>query len=217
MAAVIHNLWASNDRSPLIMPANLSIDDPQVLSELTRYLPDNWAPVIQKDVDGPASLPRQIDQDVSNLGKYSACRRVARTVYLGSAPTAGTAQRGIEDRRIKLGCVAPGESPAIFGDALRRLASTATYLYQDGPRYWYDTRPTVTKLAEDRAEQLLRDHDRVTETMHTGLRTALKDRSDFAKVHPVPRSEHDVPDEREDASRRPSGRPSPPARRRVAG
>ena len=197
MAAVIHNLWASNDRSPLIMPANLSIDDPQVLSELTRYLPDNWAPVIQKDVDGPASLPRQIDQDVSNLGKYSACRRVARTVYLGSAPTAGTAQRGIEDRRIKLGCVAPGESPAIFGDALRRLASTATYLYQDGPRYWYDTRPTVTKLAEDRAEQLLRDHDRVTETMHARLRTALKDRSDFARVHPVPRSDHDVPDERE--------------------
>ena len=26
----------------------------------------------------------------------------------------------------------PGESPAIFGDALRRLAAAATYLYQDG-------------------------------------------------------------------------------------
>ena len=48
----------------------------------------------------------------------------------------------------------PGESPAVFGDALRRLAAAATYLYQDGPRYWYSTQPTVTKLAEDRAEQL---------------------------------------------------------------
>ena len=56
-----------------------------------------------------------------NLGKYAACRRVARTIYLGSAPTATAANRGIEDRRIKLGCVMPGESPAIFGDALRRL------------------------------------------------------------------------------------------------
>ena len=55
----------------------------------------------------------------------------------------------------------PGESPAVFGDALRRLAAAATYLYQDGPRYWYSTQPTVTKLAEDRAEQLKRDPDRV--------------------------------------------------------
>ena len=44
----------------------------------------------------------------------------------------------------------------MFGDALRRLAAAATYLYQDGSRYWYATQPTVTKLAEDRAEQLKR-------------------------------------------------------------
>ena len=31
----------------------------------------------------------------------------------------------------------PGETPAVFGDALRRLAAAATYLYQDGPRAWY--------------------------------------------------------------------------------
>ena len=56
----------------------------------------------------------------------------------------------------------PGESPAVFGDALRRMAAAATYLYQDGPRYWYSTQPTVTKLADDRAEQLaphLVEHD----------------------------------------------------------
>ena len=56
---------------------------------------------------------------------------------------------------MKLGCVMPGETPAVFGDALRRLASAATYLYQDGPRAWYATQPTVTKLAEDRAEHVL--------------------------------------------------------------
>ena len=82
---------------------------------------------------------------------------MARTIYLGSAPTATAANLGIEDRRVKLGCVMPGESPAIFGDALRRLAEAATYLYQDGPRYWYSTQPTVTKLADDRAEQLKRE------------------------------------------------------------
>ena len=197
MAAVIHSLWEKGDRNPLILPANLSVDDPRVQSELTRYLPENWVPVIEKDVDGQQALPLRIDGEVANLGKSSACRRVARAVYLGSAPAAGAAQRGIEDRRIKLGCVLPGESPAVFGDALRRLAAAATYLYQDGPRYWYDTRPTVTKLAEDRAEQLRRDPDRVAQAISGRLRAALQETGGFSRVHPAPRSGHDVPDERE--------------------
>ena len=57
MAAVIHRLWEKGDRNPLIMPANIAIDDPRVQFELTRYLSDNWVPVIEKDVDGPNALP----------------------------------------------------------------------------------------------------------------------------------------------------------------
>ena len=75
---------------------------------------------------------------------------------------------------MKLGCVMPGESPAVFGDALRRLAGAATYLYQDGPRYWYSTQPTVTKLAEDRAEQLKRDPDKVVHELEQRLRKDLQ-------------------------------------------
>lgn len=195
MAAVIHSLWEKGDRNPLILPSTLPIDDPRVQSELTRYLSDNWAPIIEKDVDGPTSLPLKIDGDQPNLGKLHATRRVARTIYLGSAPTATAAHRGLEDRRVKLGCVMPGESPAIFGDALRRLASTATYLYQDGTRFWYATQPTVTKLAEDRAEQLKRDPDKVAHELEARIRTDLKRMGDFSRIHPLPRSGADVPDD----------------------
>ena len=195
MAAVIHSLWEKGDKTPLILPANISIDDPRVQFELTRYLSDNWVPVIEKDVDGPNSLPLRMDGEVPNLGKFSACRRVARTIYLGSAPTTTAAHRGLEDRRVKLGCVMPGESPAIFGDALRRLAGAATYLYQDGPRYWYSTQPTVTKLAEDRAEQLKRDPDKVVHELDQRLRADLRNAGDFSRVHPMPQSGQDVPDD----------------------
>jgi predicted AAA+ superfamily ATPase len=195
MAAVIHSLWEKGDKAPLILPANLSIDDPRVQFELTRYLSDNWVPVIEKDVDGPNSLPLRLDGEVPNLGKFSACRRVARTIYLGSAPTATAAHLGLEDRRIKLGCAMPGESPAIFGDALRRLAGTATYLYQDGPRYWYSTQPTVTKLADDRAEQLKREPDKVVQELDRRLRADLRNVGDFSRVHPLPQSGQDVPDD----------------------
>ncbi len=197
MATVIHSLWAKGDRNPLIMPANIPIDDPRVQIELTRYLSDNWVPILEKDVDGPSALPLRIDTDVPNLGKYAACRRVARAIYLGSAPITTAANRGMEDRQVKLGCVMPGESPAVFGDALRRLAAAATYLYQDGPRYWYATQPTVTRLAEDRAEQLTRDPDKVAQELDTRLRADLRTMGDFSRIHPLPGSSADVPDDRD--------------------
>ena len=72
MAAVIHSLWEKGDRNPLILPANIPIDDPRVQFELTRYLSDNWVPIIEKDVDGPSSLPLRLDGEVPNLGKFAA-------------------------------------------------------------------------------------------------------------------------------------------------
>jgi predicted AAA+ superfamily ATPase len=195
MAAVIHSLWEKGDRNPLILPANISIDDPRVQFELTRYLSDNWVPVIEKDVDGPSSLPLRLDGELPNLGKFAACRRVARAIYLGSAPLTQAAHRGLEDRRVKLGCVMPGESSAVFGDALRRLAGAATYLYQDGARYWYSTQPTVTKLAEDRAEQYKRAPDKVVHELDRRLRDDLRRMGDFSRIHAMPQSGQDVPDD----------------------
>ena len=204
MAAVIHTLWEKGDRNPLILPSTIPIDDSRVGSELTRYLSDNWLPIIERDVDGARSLPLQIDGDVPNLGKLHATRRAARTIYLGSAPTADATHRGIEDRRVKLGCVMPGESPQVFGDAIRRLAADATYLYQDGPRYWYSTQPTVTKLAVDRALQFERNPDAVHAELTRRLEIDFgfkprddKRRGDFARIHLLPRNGSEVPDERD--------------------
>ncbi len=131
MAAVIHSLWEKGDRNPLILPANIPIDDPRVQFELTRYLSDNWVPVIEKDVDGPNSLPLRLDGEVPNLGKFppAGAWRGRSTRARRRRPTA--AHRGLEDRRVKLGCVMPGESPAssatrCAGSRARRPTSTRT-------------------------------------------------------------------------------------------
>ena len=65
MAAVIHSLWEKGDKNPLILLANISIDDPRVQSELTRYLSDNWVPVIEKDVDGPGPISNAGEQEIA--------------------------------------------------------------------------------------------------------------------------------------------------------
>jgi len=113
---------------------------------------------------------------------------------MGSAPLTEAAHRGIEDRRVKLGCVMPGESPAVFGDALRRLTAAATYLYNDNGRYWYSTQPTVTKLADDRAEQLKRDPDKVALELDKRLRANIRERGEFSAVHPPLNPGDEVPD-----------------------
>jgi len=195
MAAVIHALWSRDDSSLLIAPGNVPIDDDSVLFELTRYLEDAWKPIIEKDVDGAGSLPVAIDRESPNLGRYSASRRVARTVYIGSAPTVGTKHPGIEDKRIKLGCVQPGEPPAVFGDALRRLSDRATHLTTDGTRYSFSVRPTLTRLAHDRADAL-KPADVEAEIVRL-LRGPTAQRGDFCGVHIAPESASEVADDAE--------------------
>jgi predicted AAA+ superfamily ATPase len=199
LAAVIHTLWEREDRSLLILPAQVPLDTTAVENELMRYLADPWRAVIERDVDGPASLPLKLDRDNPNLGRYSACRRVARTVFLGSAPTHGTARRGLEDRRIRLGCVQPGEQVGVFGDALRRLAEQATHLYTEAGRCWFSTQPTVNRVAEDRAAQYGRALDKVYAEIEKQIRDQLKtrQRGELAGVHAFPATSGDVPDEME--------------------
>ena len=195
MSAVIHALWEREDKGLMILPASVPVDAPAVQSELTRYLPPVWDPIIEKDIDGPNSLPLRIDRENPMLGRYSAARRVARTLYLGSAPTQDATKKGLEDRQIKLGCVQPGETSGTFGDALRKLADQATYLYVDGSRYWYATQPSVNRLAEERAERY--HPEDVTEEIRRRLAEEAKHRGDFSKVHSCPAGSSDVVDEPE--------------------
>ena len=192
MAAVIHQLWEREDKSLLIMPGTLPLDSPPVRYEMTRYLPEGWPAVLDADIDGSISRPLAMDRDNPNLGRYSACRRVARTIFVGSAPSVAAQRvRGMEEVRLKVSCVQPGESPATFGDALRRLTEQLTYLYGDNTRYWFDTRPSVNRLAADRAE-------RVGEWVEEEIRKRLlliKDKGDFAGVHMYPGNSTDVVDE----------------------
>src|SRR5690606_3392909 len=68
-------------------------------------------------------------------------------------------------------------------------------LYHDGTRYWYDTQPTVTKLAEDRAEQPKRDRDAIFREIDRRLRKDLAETGDFPRVHPLAVPGPDVADD----------------------
>jgi hypothetical protein len=105
------------------------------------------------------------------------------------------ANKGLDDRQVKFGCVQPGETSGTFGDALRKLADQATYLYVNEGRYWYSTQPSVNRMAEERAERF--HPEDVTEEIRRRLLEEAKHRGDFSKVHPCPASYNEVVDEPE--------------------
>lgn len=198
MAAVIHALWMANDASAIIMPGSIPLDTSNVRDELLRYLPETWNSIVDSEIDGKESIPYQKDQSNSYYGQRMACRRVARTVMLGSAPSTAAMRdqgiRGIEISRIMLGTVQPGENVATFRDALNTLHGSLSYLYNNpnGNRYWYDTKPTLKKVAEDRATQV--SSIAVEMEIQNRLKKIRKEKP-FAGIHICPSSSNDVPDE----------------------
>jgi len=180
----------------MIMPGDVPLDESRVRNQFVRYLPDGWDAVVDSDVDGPDSRPKALDEQVGSLGRYHAARRVARSVFVGSAPSvAGQRVRGVEEVRVRLGCVQPGESAVVFADALGRLSDGAAYLYADGTRHWYDTRPNVNREAADRAHQQRRED--VLDEITARLRRISAGRGDFDRVHVAPSASGEVVDEPE--------------------
>src|SRR5204863_9135091 len=52
MAAVIFALWDKQDRSLLILPSSVPLDDEGVRNGLTRYFEETWDGAVAKDIGG---------------------------------------------------------------------------------------------------------------------------------------------------------------------
>ncbi|NSY41865.1 DUF499 domain-containing protein [Agrobacterium tumefaciens] len=196
MAQAIHELWMNGDPSVMIMPGSVSVSSSRVEPELLHYLDVSWQSIIAGDVDGTASTPYKIDQSAPNLNRYSATRRVARAIFMGTAPTHQQQNTGLDDKQINLGVVQPGERPAIFGDALRRLTNQAKFMHSDLGRYWYSMSASLNRIAADKAAQieaalvLMRIDSELGKYVN-----GLTERGHFDAVQVAPASSAEVPDE----------------------
>jgi predicted AAA+ superfamily ATPase len=195
MSTVIASLWQRGDPSPMIMPGTLPLNDDRVVEELTSYLEDRWKAIIDADVDGPGSTPVQIDQMKSLFGKRHMTRRLARTLFFGSAATIHSANKGLDRQHLWLGAAIPGDTVGNFGSALQQLIDSATYAYAEASRYWYDTQRSLSRTAKDYAEELRhRPEDVWHEIVERMKRKEPTRRGAFAAVHVAPEGPSDIPD-----------------------
>ncbi|OGR05786.1 MAG: hypothetical protein A2511_04565 [Deltaproteobacteria bacterium RIFOXYD12_FULL_50_9] len=159
MAKVIYRLWKDDNKDLMILPGSLPLYDGGSRNELTYYLPPGWDPVLEKDVDGDRAETTELENKEPRFGAINAARRVARTIFFGSAPSSVATKpgiRGLDRARILLGCLQPGQTSSTYVDALSRLADRLHYLTSSGDktqettRFWFDVRANLRREMEDR-------------------------------------------------------------------
>ena len=193
MAKVIHRLWKDGNNDLLIMPGSLPLYDGDTRNEMIYYLPPGWDPVVERDIDGDRAETTGIENRDTRFGSVQACRRVARTIFLGSAP--GTPNRmiqGIAQERVLLGSIQPGQQTSIYRDALHRLSDRLYYLNSAENRYWFDTRPNLRREMEERKKRF-DEKEAVIPAIQEGVRKAVQ-KGIFDGIHIFTPS-GDIPDD----------------------
>ncbi|MFA7234004.1 MAG: DUF499 domain-containing protein [Terrimicrobiaceae bacterium] len=202
MAKVIFRLWQDNNKDLMILPGSLPLYDGSARNELIYYLGPGWDPVMDRDVDGERAETTMLEAKETRFGSVQAARRVARTVFLSSAPSsvnmkAGT--RGIDRARVLLGCLQPGQTSSLYSDALNRLADQLHYMSssgdkaQDATRYWFDTRANLRREMEERKKRF-EDKNEVRGRMAEIVKKLAAGATFFDGVH-IFTPHSDVPDD----------------------
>lgn len=196
MSTVIAELMREGDRSPIIMPGTIPIGSASVTSEFASYIDSAWRGVISADVDGPQASARAVDEERPVYGRRALTTRLARALFLGSAPTVGGAHAGLDRKDLTLGVVMPGDTVRNADSALALLQQRSAYIFQDGERYWLDVTPSLNRIASERAAAL------DAEDVEAAIVRRLHDRSGdpghlFKSVIVAPDSGSEIPEDDE--------------------
>jgi hypothetical protein len=185
MANVVGVLWQAQARDPLILPARVPVAHERVRASVLYPLDPAFTAVVDREVDGDGSLPARMEANPTRrISQARAATRAARAVFLCSAPLVGQPNAGLTGQGLRLACAEPGDQLAIFGEALRELSERATFLYEEGGRYWFSTQQTLNRVAEDLAKGLP-SHE-VDAAIVEVLREDGKARGRFHRVFAVP-------------------------------
>lgn len=182
MSSIVHALWVDNDNSAMILPGNVPLHDASVSQSMAQYLSDAWKPLLDSEIDSANSASMKIDTEKPALGQRNLTRRIARTIFIGSAPTLGSHHKGLEEPNLFLGVAVPGDVLGNFSLATDLLAQRSAYFYQQDTRVWFDTHPSIQRTAFEMAESLAGKPELAWQEINLRLLNLFGDRGAFASV-----------------------------------
>lgn len=186
LASIVGDLWKERETTkqtqPLIQPCHVRWTIDALRAALTRLWGATYDSVVAADVIGDKANAVAVDED---RGREYADERVAQgvasAVLLGSFGGQGE-RAGFSSKEIRFGAGRPDLNWGYTDGALLALEEKAFYLHNaaagsQGKRYWFGTKPTLTKLlVQYRGQFAGQDFDNeIIETLQTLTKTLKVD------------------------------------------
>lgn len=203
LASCLHALKAKGGAKPVLGPADIPLNDADVLRAMLKDLDprQDYAPVITHDLVGPNARARRIDKRMAK--EMPAMRNVQPAMRLATAILAHsfgglkreegteTLPPGVTEAELLAACIGPDLDSVTANSVLSDLRNSCLYLHYDGIRYCFKKDPNVTKLIEDAEQEVARDSD--------GVRAKIKEmlEAKLAGHHETiiwPATSQDLPD-----------------------
>lgn len=151
LAEVVADAYRQKGSSPLILPAQVRLENPTIRRELLKHIGNEYEGVTSADIAGPNAKAPQIDREMgSEYAQFGVASGLATSIFFGSF-SAGE-RRGMGIQRLRLSVLREGLPTAIVGDALRRLEDTLWYLHEEGGLYSFSVQPNLNRVRVDREE-----------------------------------------------------------------
>ncbi len=204
LASCLHALKAKGGAKPVLGPADIPLNDPEVLRAMLKDLDprQDYAPVITHDLVGPNARAKRIDERMAK--ETPAMANVRPALRLATAILAysfGGLKReegsealppGVTEAELLAACIGPDLDSVTANSVLSDLRNSCLYLHYDGIRYCFKKDPNVTKLIEDAEQEVERNPEGVRDKIKEMLETRLAGRKE-AVVWPA--TSQDLPDE----------------------
>lgn len=162
LAEVVADSYRQKGSSPLILPAQVPLENSTIRRELLKHIGNQYEGVISADIAGPNAKAPQIDHDMgSEYARFKVASGLATAIFFGSF-SAGE-RRGMGIQRLRLSVLRDDLPSAIAGDALRRLEDSLWYLHEEGGIYAFSLQPNLNRVRIER-EEAVRGEDIEQET-----------------------------------------------------
>jgi hypothetical protein len=203
LASCLHSLKKHGGARPLLGPAEIPLNDPEVVRAMLKDLDprQDYSPVITHDLIGPNARAKRIDDRLAKetpaLANVRPALRLATAILaysFGGLKREGGAELlppGVTETELLAASIGPDLDSITASAVLGELRNTCLYLHYDGVRYCFKKDANVTKLIEDAEQEVARDPDSVRKRVKEMLEGRLAGKND-AIVWPA--ASQDLPD-----------------------
>ncbi|MDR7420480.1 MAG: DUF499 domain-containing protein [Armatimonadota bacterium] len=195
LALALRRAWQNRPADAWLFHLHhLDLADPDITAELTSRLDrPRHLQVVQADIASPLreapAHAEEIDRRWTEAGRPAFARKAATAVFLHSITQGGGS--GARTEEVNLAVLAPGDDPALLGQALHELERSCWHLEYEDERWRFQPEPALNKMIAD-------------EMQYVGVAAAKRDLNDRLKaiwpsgifdVRRFPAEPDDIPDD----------------------